>query len=80
MGKKNKDGQQIFTGIIRIKLQTIQLFRLEKFFVSCWWNFCFLLVELLFSAGGTSVFCWWNFYFHLVELLFSLGETPVSAA
>jgi hypothetical protein len=36
MGKKNKDGQQILTGIIRMKLQTIQLFRLEKFFVSCW--------------------------------------------
>lgn len=28
--------------------------------VSCWWNFCFLLVELLFSAGETLVSDWRN--------------------
>jgi len=38
-----------------------------------------VLVELLFSAGGTFIFCWWNFYFLLVELLFSAGETFVSS-
>lgn len=35
--------------------------------VSCWWNFCFLLVELLFSAGETLVSSWWNSCFGLMK-------------
>lgn len=36
--------------------QTKELFRLEKTFVSCWWNF-------LFQQEETLVSCWWNFFF-----------------
>ena len=33
-------------------------YRADNSTVSCWWNFCFLLVELLFSPSGTFIFCW----------------------
>ena len=45
-------------------------------FVSCWWNFCFMLVELLFHAGGTFIFSYWNKSFDRLKLTYS----PVFAA
>lgn len=38
--------------------QTILPYRAGGTFVFSWWNFCFLLVELLFSAGETLVSSW----------------------
>ena len=53
-------------------------YRADNSTVSCWWNFCFLLVELLFSPSGTFIFCWWNSCFVLMKLLFRTDETPAS--
>ncbi|WP_302535653.1 hypothetical protein [Phocaeicola coprophilus] len=44
--------------------------------VSCYWNFCFMLVELLFHAGGTFIFSYWNKSFDRLKLTYS----PVFAA
>ena len=54
-----------------------QLFWADETSVSPRGIFYFVLVELLFSAGGTFIFTKWNSYFHQVDLLFLPDETSL---
>lgn len=55
---------------------TKQLFRQEKTTVSSSGKNSFMLVELLFHAGGTFIFSYWNKSFDRLKLTYS----PVFAA
>lgn len=52
-----------------------QFHQVEKI-VSCRWNWSFMLLELLFHAGGTFIFSYWNKSFDRLKLTYS----PVFAA
>ena len=59
------------------RLNTLRKLRMIVF-IYIYFLFCFMLMEQMFHADGTSVSCWWNKSFMLEEQVFHPDETKVS--